>query len=56
MRRAKLSFARQGLAVHTVPAADILKRWNSHTLRPSCLYDLGEELAKLAYYRWRGWV
>ena len=56
MLRSRLSFERAGLTVRTAPIADIGKRWNRWPARWECIWTVAVELAKLGYYRTRGWV
>jgi uncharacterized SAM-binding protein YcdF (DUF218 family) len=54
--RASRCFAHEKIPVETIASPDILKRSNSLEARWQCFWDLADELAKIAYYRLRGWI
>jgi uncharacterized SAM-binding protein YcdF (DUF218 family) len=56
MYRASHCFAREGIAVETLPAPDLLKRSNTLVLRWQAFWDLATEFVKIAYYRVKGWI
>ncbi len=55
MRRAASVFRRQGMAVITVPAPDVIKRAGNWVDRWGLAWALGVETVKLGWYRVRGW-
>lgn len=56
MRRAAAQFARAGISVIPHPYPDVEKRYGHPARRWSAAIDLAVESAKLAYYRWKGWI
>jgi len=56
MYRASRVFAKAGIRVVTMPAPDLLKRTNSLVSRWQCFWDLAAECARIAYYRFEGWI
>jgi uncharacterized SAM-binding protein YcdF (DUF218 family) len=56
MLRSRLTFERAGLAVRAAPVPDVGKRWNRWPSRWECIWTVAVELAKLGYYRTRGWI
>lgn len=56
MLRCRRTFERAGLAVRPAPIPDVGKRWSRWSSRWECAWTVGVELAKLGYYRTRGWV
>lgn len=54
--RASRAFARVGIAVTPRPFSDVLKRSQIRSARWQGLLIVTEELAKIAYYRARGWI
>jgi uncharacterized SAM-binding protein YcdF (DUF218 family) len=56
MYRARRSFAREGIAVIPQPAPDVLKRFDSLPARWPGFWVVTLELAKIAWYRARGWI
>jgi uncharacterized SAM-binding protein YcdF (DUF218 family) len=56
MFRCRRAFEQVGLRVRAVPVPDAGKRWNHWPSRSECIWTVGGELAKLGYYRARGWI
>ncbi len=56
MYRAYRCFQKAGLDVEAVPVPDAIKRSTRWYRRWTAFVDLTEETAKIAYYRWRGWI
>jgi uncharacterized SAM-binding protein YcdF (DUF218 family) len=56
MYRARRCFAREGIAVIPQPSPDVLKRCRSWTSRWPAFWMVAGELAKIAWYRARGWI
>jgi uncharacterized SAM-binding protein YcdF (DUF218 family) len=56
MYRARRCFAREGIAVIPQPCPDVLKRVNSLPARWPGFWVVTAELAKIAWYRARGWI
>jgi len=56
MCRAARCFRRVGIAVTTRPFPDLLKSSNTLTARWQGFWLLADELAKILYYRARGWI
>lgn len=54
--RAVRCFARANIRVRSRPCPDVLKAANSRVQRWQCSWALAAELAKIAYYRARGWI
>lgn len=54
--RSRRVFERLGLEVEALPYPDVGKRWHSWTQRWQCGWDIGIELAKIGYYRAKGWI
>ena len=49
-------FRRTGLEAEPCPVPDALKRYGSWELRGSLFVELVNETAKIAWYRWKGWI
>jgi uncharacterized SAM-binding protein YcdF (DUF218 family) len=56
MFRASRCFARENLRVIPRPIPDVLKRSTYFTLRWESGLTVAQELVKIAYYKWRGWL
>jgi uncharacterized SAM-binding protein YcdF (DUF218 family) len=56
MFRARKSFEKAGLAIVPRPIPDAIKRSVNWFNRPAVLVEELTELAKIAGYRWRGWI
>ena len=54
--RATRAFAKANVRVETMPAPDLLKRSNRLVSRWQCFWDLAGEFARVAYYRFEGWI
>lgn len=56
MYRARRAFKKAGVDVAGSPVPDALKRNNDWRMRWAVLLGLAEETAKIAWYRWQGWI
>ena len=56
MWRARRVFQQVGLRVVAMPHPDVTKRWSSWPQRWQCGWEVGIELAKIGYYRVKGWI
>lgn len=56
MYRARRVFEKAGIAVSTLPAPDVLKRFNSPFARLECFVTVAAETAKIVYYKVNGWM
>lgn len=56
MYRAIACFRKLGIAVEPYPFPDLIKRSSSLPARWQGFWTLTEEMIKMAYYRWKGWV
>lgn len=56
MLRARRSFRQAGVEAAAYPVPDAIKRNNNWRLRWTVFLGLAEETAKLAWYRWQGWI
>jgi len=54
--RANRVFLKQGLKVEMWPVPDVLKRYNAWPARAGLFIELSRETAKLAWYKWKGWI
>jgi hypothetical protein len=56
MFRAHRAFTKAGLQIEPRPIPDIRKRWSYKLRRWTLVLELCQESAKIAYYRWKGWI
>ncbi len=56
MFRAHRAFTKAGLQIEPRPIPDIRKRWSYKLRRWTLVLELCQESAKIAYYRWNGWI
>jgi uncharacterized SAM-binding protein YcdF (DUF218 family) len=54
--RAVRVFRKQGLNVEVWPIPDILKRYGFWQNRAALFIELCQESAKIAWYKWKGWI
>jgi uncharacterized SAM-binding protein YcdF (DUF218 family) len=54
--RSRRAFAKAGVEVAVRALPDVRKRGGAATGRWSAFQDLCLESAKIAYYRWQGWI
>jgi uncharacterized SAM-binding protein YcdF (DUF218 family) len=56
MYRAARCFAHEDIAVETIPAPDLFKRYNTRLERWNLFWNLVDEFSAIGYYRFRGWM
>jgi uncharacterized SAM-binding protein YcdF (DUF218 family) len=56
MFRAIRAFRKAGVEVEPLPVPDVRKYASQRTWRLPLSWTLATELAKIAYYRWKGWI